>query len=390
MELAFAQNQELRGAEASVAEAQGRLLEAETYPYNPVLEGGVASRRSGSRNTVDFEVGVGQELEIAGQRGGRIASAEAELLATRARHLRTKRLVAARVHIAFVDALEARELLAVARRDVEIVEGLHHLAQRRLDRGAATQLDVNVAAAELGRAEARLFAVEADHDVARALLAEAVGLGPSVAPVAAGELREDLGSAPSLEELMQTAREHRADLQSLRDLERAGRARHELARLEAWPNLTLRAFLGQEDGSTTIVGGGLAIPIPLFDRNQGRIAETAASIARAQAELNTGELSVAREIVVAHARYRAGVTTALRLRQRVLATLEQNLDLLQRAFDAGKLTWPEVLVIRRAFVDAQRELTAAEAQARRGWIELQIASGKMPVPQTEASTEQQR
>jgi cobalt-zinc-cadmium efflux system outer membrane protein len=377
----FARSPEIRAAEARLGEARGRLTGAESYPYNPILEGGAASRQGGDQSSVDLEVSLGQELEIAGQRGDRIDTAEAELAAERATLLRARRLVAARVHLAFVAALEAHELLEVSRRDVELTRRLYELAQRRLGRGAGTQLDVNVAGAELGRAEARYQAAEATYRGERARLAEVMGLDPTFLPLPRGELRASLPGIPSLEQVVESARGRRADLQALRDLESASRARHELARSEAWPNLTLRAFASREEETDTIIGGGLSVPLPLFDRNQGRIEETRAGIDRAAAEREVGELAVDREVVAAHARYRAGLRTSARLRELVLGTLEQNIELLQRSFEAGKATWPEVVVIRRTLVDAERELTAAEAQARRAWIELQVAAGRMPVPE---------
>src|SRR5690606_10516964 len=137
----------------------------------------------------------------------------------------------------------------VSRRDMELAERLHDLAQRRLERGAGTQLDVNVAAAELGRAEARYQAAEAAYQAERAALAEAMGLEATFLPLPQGELHVSLDALPSLERLVESARTHRADLQALRDLEAASRARHELARAEAWPDLTVRAFAGREEGS---------------------------------------------------------------------------------------------------------------------------------------------
>lgn len=377
---AFARNPEIRAAVARLGEARGRLTDAETYPYNPTAQGQAASRRGGGQSSVDFEVGVGQQIEIAGQRGDRIDTARAELAAERARLLRAQRLLAARVHLAFVAALEARELLEVSRSDVELARRLYDLAQRRLDRGAGTRLDVNVAAAELGRAEARYQAAQAVYQAQRATLAEAMGL-ETFLPLPQGELHVSLDALPSLEQLVESARAHRADLQVLRDLEAASLARHELARSEAWPDLTLEAFAGHEEASDTIIGGRLSVPIPLFNRNQGRVEETRAQIARVQAERHAGELSVWQEVVAAHARYETSLRTIERLRELVFGTLEQNMELLKRSFEAGKATWPEVVVIRRLLVDAQRELTTAEASARRAWVELKVAAGQMPVPE---------
>jgi len=212
------------------------------------------------------------------------------------------------------------------------------------------------------------------------VLAEAVGLDAAAMPSPQGALHVPLDPLPEVRELVQAATTRRADLKALREFEAAGRARYELARAEAWPNLTLRAFGGHEEGTDRILGGGFSIPLPLFNRNQGRIEETRAIVERTHSDLQASKLSIGREIVTAHERYRAGVESAKRLRELVLGTLEQNLSLLQRSFEAGKATWPEVIIIRRSAVEAQRELTAAEAEARRAWVELQLAAGRMPAP----------
>jgi cobalt-zinc-cadmium efflux system outer membrane protein len=381
VERAFAAHPELRAAEARLREAGGQRLDAETFPHNPVFEVEAASRDGADQNSTDFELSLGQEIEIAGQRGNRIDITRAELSAQRAGLMHAKRILAGRVHLAFVTALEAREILEVARRDMQLAEGLYDLAQRRLDRGAGTQLDVNVAAAERGRAEGRFQTADADYTVARAELAEAMGLDVTFSPLPQGNLEAKLHALPPVEELVESARETRADLQQLRQLETASRVRHALARSEAWPNLTVRVFGGQEEGTDRIIGGGLSIPIPFFHRNQGRAEETLASIDRAHAERLAAEISVGRQVVAAHARFQAGLHTAQKLRRLVLGTLEENLGLLQRSFEAGKATWPEVIVIRRTLVDAQRELTVAQAETLRAWTELQLAAGRMPLPE---------
>lgn len=383
LDQAFAHSPDLQVASARLSTAQGRLIGAQTYPYNPTLQGQAASRQdSQGRQGVDFQFSLSQQLELAGQRGKRVNAAQASLAAEQAQLQRAQRLVAARVHLAFVSALEARDFAAVAQRDMALTERLYDLAQRRLERGAGTQLDVNVAAAELGRAQASYQAANATYTGQSAALAEAIGLDPTSLPQPRGALQRALAPLPPLDQLVTSARDQRADLQTLRAQIQASLARHNLAQAAAWPNLTVRAFAGREDNTATLLGGSLAIPLPLFNRNQGPIAETRAQIAAVRAELAAQTLTVEREVISAHARYQASQRAAARLRDLVFGTLEQNIELLQHSFEAGKATWPEVVVIRRTLVEAQRELTAAEASTRRAWVELQLAAGHMPIPDT--------
>ncbi len=86
-------------------------------------------------------------------------------------------------------------------------------------------------------------------------------------------------------------------------------------------------------------------------------------------------LQVRREVVTARARYRASAQAARDLEQQVLGTLQENLRLLQRSFEAGKTSWTEVLVFRGEFVDVQRDYVDTVADARLAAIELDLAAG---------------
>lgn len=147
---AFAASPELRSARARVREGRGRLSGARAYPYNPVLEGHVASRRGAGRSSVDYGGSLSQQIEIGGQRGDRTDAARARLGADTASALRTRRRIAAGVHFAFVDALESRQLLAIAKQDMALAQRLHNLAQRRLDRGAGTEVQRPLATVVIG------------------------------------------------------------------------------------------------------------------------------------------------------------------------------------------------------------------------------------------------
>lgn len=380
VEIAFRNTPRVRALQARVAEAAGRLVGADTYPFNPELELSGAARIGADDTTGDVELGVTQEIELAGQTGKRADTARAELQAVRSDRVRALRLLAGEVHLGFIEALQAREMLEIARAEAELAAQLLELATRRLTAGAGTQLDVNVAAAELGRAEQAVGAATGELAAARAALAETLGLPPSELPVPAGDLDPVSRALPPLDDLIAAAEANRADLRALRDIEHAARARIDLARAEAWPNLRVRVFAGREEGTDTLVGAGIAIPLPFIQRNQGAIAEAEAAAARVAAERDAARLSVVREVVTAYERHQAGLTSLAGLRKRVLGTTEENLELLRKAFEAGKTGWTDVLVMRRALFDARRALIETSAQVRRDRVRIDVAAGRTPLP----------
>jgi len=377
---AFERHPDLRTAHALVEEARGRLVGAKSYPFNPQFLALAGSRTGVVDRSVDLAFEVGQQVQIAGQRPRSKRAAEAGVTAQQARWERRARLLAAQVHVAFINAVAARELLDITKADVELTERLQDFAKRRLQRGAATQLEVNLSTIEFGRSQGRSMLAQGTQRAARTELARAMAVDPVAPPVPRGDLDLPSGPLPPLDELAASAAENRADLEAFREIERRSEAQVRLARSQGAPNLILRGFWARE-GPEKIIGGGGTISVPIFQHNQGPIAQTKAAVSRTRAQRESAELTVAQETAATYARYQAASATAKRLQESVLGSLQQNLDLLQKAFEAGKTTWPEVLIIRRSFIDARRELVSAQAEARRAWIQLQLAAGQMPVPQ---------
>jgi cobalt-zinc-cadmium efflux system outer membrane protein len=376
---AFARSPVLQARRAEVEQAEGRLRTAKIYPFNPEVTIGAARREGPIETNTDKGVKLAQEIQIGGQRRLGTAQASAELEAARAQLLREERLLAARVRAAFVEALRTRELLEVERANADLARSLAEVARKRFDSGAVAQMEVNLAQVQVGRAERDLRLAEGAHEVTKTVLAEVVGLDPSQPLELDGELDIPPPRPLPLVEFLAAAEENRADLESFRRSVEAAQARIELSRRQRVPNLELEAFYGREDGTDRLLGGALNIRIPVFNRNQGRIAEAQAAYRQTLAETESTELQVRQEVAASLARYRANRAASLNLQQLVLGTLQENLGLLQRSFEAGKTGWTDVLVFRREFVDVQRDYIETVTDTQLAGIELDLASGADPI-----------
>jgi cobalt-zinc-cadmium efflux system outer membrane protein len=238
-------------------------------------------------------------------------------------------------------------------------------------------LEVNLARATRGRAERRLARAEAAAVEARAALALAVGLEPGSLPEPTGELPAPREVTTPLPELLRRAGERRADLTAFRHRREAASARVQLARSRRLPDLELGAFYEREEGTDEIVGVGVGVAIPIFNRNQGGVAEAEATRDRLDQERSALQLAVAEEVVTAHARVRSATRAAELLRGEVLGSLEESLELLRRAFEAGKIGATEVLLFRRELVESRREHVEALAEAWLGRVALDLAAGRV-------------
>ncbi|MCL4836707.1 MAG: TolC family protein [Thermoanaerobaculia bacterium] len=380
--LALERSPLLRESAARVALAEGALLGARTYPFNPVLETERASRDDGAARTSDREIALSQEIEIAGQRGKRVAAANAAAEAARAAFTRSRQELAAGVTSAFAAVLRARELAALAAFEREVATELAAFEQRRFDAGAGTLIDLNVTRAAEGRAARRVALALADEAAARASLAEVVALPVSDLPAAAGRLPDAWPAPAALAELERLALDQRSDLLALRAEVEAATARIRLERSLATPNLVIGLATGREADREDLDTVRAGFAVPLFQRNQGGIATARAEADVLSARLASAELAVRREVTAAWSRAEATSRALAVFLQTVAGTLEENLDLVQRGLAAGKLRGSEVLVFRRELIDSRRELIEAAADAWLAQIELELATGTTTVPPT--------
>lgn len=371
---AAAESPRLARLAADVEAAEAGLVAASTYPYNPVLEVEAADRDgSDGSSTTDRGARVSQRIELAGQRGKRRAAAEADLEAARAAFEQGRVEVLGDVALGFVRAVHRRELLAIEGTEAALARAFASLVERRLDAGSATAVDLALAQAGLARAERGLALAEGAYRGTQARLAERVGRPDAALVVPVGDL-PPLPEPPGLEASVARAIGRRGDLAAADAAVEAAEAQRRLARSLRYPDLTVGARAGREEGDD-LVGIGVALPLPLFDRNQGGVAEVEAELSAARSDRAQAELAVRGEVVAAHERFAAALQGRRLTEGLGVTSLEEGLALLERSFEAGKIGSAELLVYRRELVEGRRQAVEALAEAWEAAVELAVAVG---------------
>ncbi|RMH17277.1 MAG: TolC family protein [Acidobacteria bacterium] len=192
---------------------------------------------------------------------------------------------------------------------------------------------------------------------------------------------------PPLSELLAQAMARRADLGAARRREQAAEAAVRLALAERRPNLVAGVFVQREEVTDDVAGVTLGVSLPLFDRNQGRIARSRATRDRLRHEQRALRLVIERQVATALNDLRAARAAAERLRDQVIGTLEENVELLQRSLAAGRIGATEVVILRRELFAGRREYVEALADAWLARLELDLASGRFDPPALSAPEE---
>lgn len=364
-----------------VAAARGLAASARQPTYNPELGAAVGPRFVGGTTGVAVDVSLAQTFELGGKRAARAAVADARTraamaglaVATRDAELATRRT--------FQLALVARARLDASRQAEELATQMATATRERQELGAGTQLQVNLATAEVGRARHDRVDAENLYEAAIAMLAAAAGAGPDERLEPAGELGALPESPWTRSELVRRALERRPELVQTRSEREAASAEVKLADALARPDLTLGVSYGFEqdtDVNAQTVRVSASIPLPFRNRNQGNRTASRARLRRAQLDEGRQRTAIVREAhlsLQSYARAREGV---LGFDREINERLFENLELARQSFESGKIDYFEFNVVRRELIASRTAYLDAVTEAVDAWHALVRAAGEEP------------
>lgn len=359
-------------ARARIEEVRGRLAGAQVrFRDNPVVDAAVGPRRLETGTVTDYELGVSQVFELGNRRDARIASAEAGIARESAVSDASTRQIVHDVAIMFVRALQAQTRIDVLTAAQALAKEAFDVAERRFRAGDIAVLDVNVARGAAARAASQSKAAEAERTAAIGELKALLGWTDAADPQPVGSLMERVrdglnlqiaaaGERPEVQSLVAEALEARADL-------RLGQAFKK-------PDLGAGFRISREEGHQA-AAGFFSVGLPVFNAGQEQIATATARERRAGLERAAVESELDLRARAARATFALRVSATEPIERDVLPGLEENERLARRSFEVGELSLPDLLVIRREFVDTRLQYVDALAEAAAASIDWQMAAG---------------
>lgn len=355
--LVLARSPELASFASEVRAREARALQAGLLP-NPELRTdlenvGGSGDRQGFEQT-ETTVRLSQLIELGGKRGRRHrVAALGQEVATR--DYEAKELaVLARATKAFVRTLAAQERLRLAEERERLTRRGVEVAEARVGAGGAAAVEATRARVTLARSDIERRRAERDLAAARSALAATWGgsgaevrrvegdlSSPGVLPPL-GELEARLDASPDLARWTTELEERRAALA----LEETGRI----------PDLTVgaggRHFSDNGDNALVLE---FSAPLPLFDRNQGAIAEAQYRLQKARSDRDAAGVELRAALASAYAELSASHEQAALLRAEAIPVAEQSLADAFAAYRKGGLHFEEVLAAERTLFELRGE-----------------------------------
>lgn len=374
--LARAQNHELLAARQDLEIARSRLTKAHYLSqFNPTLGGEVAHRSPDeSPDSVDFAVTLSQEIEIAGQRSKRIEEAERHLALVSQRVRDRERLLLAQVKESFYRALSLRRRFDLSRQVEDLNRRLFKAATARFQAGEVAKMEINLAEIRLGQARKESLTAERDYHNMLRLLERLLGLEPRGALVLTGELAVTPQTF-ALQTLLDRALENRPDLQAAGVEKKRLDAELALTRRLAIPNPTLSFVYREEERRDRIVGVEVSVPLPLFDRKQAEIMQLSSRKDQAGHEYHSLELQIRQEVGDALRAYEAATAEVAVFEQAVLERATENFQLIEVAYQEGKMNLLQLVVVQNDLINAQLSYVDSLAASWQARVALERATG---------------
>jgi cobalt-zinc-cadmium efflux system outer membrane protein len=246
---------------------------------------------------------------------------------------------------------------------------------------AGRSLEAELARAEADLARAELLQEEYEHELESAyhrLSAQWGDTQPDFSSV-----RGDIQTLPpvqSFETLLARVDEN-PDLGRFMSQQRLDDAELRLAEARSRPNWQLSAGLRRfESTDDFAVVAGLTVPLPIRNRNQGRIAEARADVARTQAEMTASRVSIETALFVLYQELNHNLHIAGRLRADVIPRLERALEDTRRAYELGRYGYSEWRIVQGERLEAINELLETSIDAHRIVIEIERLTGVRIAP----------
>ena len=372
--LALENNPDIRVLSADIASARGEVTTAKTWENPEIsISPGFKTIRDPSDTQFHGDFGLEQTFEWPGKRALRRALAEKNVAVRQLALAGFRSQLAIQVRHAYFTVLATREVVGLREQRLTLAHSFVDAARKKVEGGFAPEFEATKAEVEVVTAQKSLREAQAKHDAARVTLNTLMGRKPTEPLIVAGALSDGvalpnqftlleqaLAQNPSIKIQEAEAERTGLNLQSIR--------KSRLPDFKVGPNL-------EYTRDEQIVGFGLSLPLPFWDKKKGEIATATAEQQKALAELDKLRREILRDVTTASQNFSAAkdelafYTPALRDR------LKTALDAAAQNYAEGRMPVLLYLESQRSYFDTEADYFETLQKLCEAQAELESAAG---------------
>jgi outer membrane protein, heavy metal efflux system len=388
IELALQHNHSLLAARTTILQNQALEIQANVRPnptfftdweYLPLFappNAGIASYLQGS---TEGDIGLSYLFERGQKRQHRLEAARDATAVTRSTVADNERTLGFQVAQLYINAELAQSTLDLARQDLKSFQQTVDISKRQYEIGAINENDF---------LQIRLQLVQFQTDVEQAELSKSQALS---------DLRQQLGyeSVPAeydiadqleyrpvalkLEDLQARALQNRPDLRAAELGITAANSQYTLAKANGKQDFTVQGNYSHVNGIAAFTFS-FSMPLPIFDRNQGTIAQTRYAIAQAREQRTLTNGQVLTDVRDAYLGVQSNDKVVQIYRSGTLDDNKRSRDISEYAYRHGATALLDFLVAERNYRAVELAYRQAVASYVTSVEQLRQAVGTRSLP----------
>jgi outer membrane protein TolC len=359
--------------------AAAKIVIADTYPFNPVVENRIQGANGPASAAVDnhlpFEQVMIWEVELRRQSRYRRQGAAAALSRTDWEIAHQEQLLAVQVVRAYSGQLYRQEKLRLLEETLKLnqrqVEDTHRLVDKlgklKVADRIAAEAEVSLTLIAIG--EARKSLAEARQELFRAL-----GIVD-----AAIDIEGALESSPlkwDAAMLSDLAVSRRADLQARQAALNEAYAAYRLAKANRFGNPSIGTAYLYDPTRITAIGAQINLPLAVFNTRRGEVYQSEEEYTQASLLARQTEINVRQDVALALARLEAAERQVAQFKTKVLPDLQRAVEDMDKLFQNGEIDAIKIIEVRRNLLKARDGYIDALWGVRQARADLLAATGE--------------
>jgi cobalt-zinc-cadmium efflux system outer membrane protein len=368
----------------NISVADARIITAKLRP-NPVVTAAVdyidflnQFSHENSGGPTEYNIRTDFILERGGKRERRIEVAQDAREVAQLQLLNTTRLLVLDVQNAFVDVLQAKDNLTLARENLQAFQGIVEVNTNRVRAGDLAKVELTRTQVARIQFQSAVRQAESKLRIALNRLQTLMGrLVPSPTLDVEGTMRRDTDPVV-LETVSAQALDLRPDLQSLRRDQARSQAEIRSQIAQGKVDLTVSSMFHRQfyNGAADSLGFFISAPVPVFNRNQGEIERARQEQQQVLAKIKATEAGVKDEVRNAWVQYNTARELLDSIERDLLDEARDVRNTMEYSYRRGEASLVEFLDAQRAFNDARQSYNDARADFARSLYTIDSISGK--------------
>ncbi len=383
--LALENNPEIRVLAADIASARGKVTTAKTW-QNPEISVAPGFKTIRDPSTTEFhgDFGLEQTFEWPGKRALRRAVAEKNIAVRQLALAGFRSQLAIQVRRAYFTVLATREVVALREQRLVLARSFVDAAKKKVEGGFAPEFEATKAEVEVVGAQKSLREAQAQQDAARVALNALMGR-KATEPLTVAAALDGAIQLPDQSTLLEQAlaRNPGVKVQEA-EAERTGLSLQSI-RKSRLPDFKVGPSI-EYTRDEQIVGFGLSLPLPFWDKKKGEIATATAEQEKALAELERLRREILRDVATASQNLTAAQESLAFYTPALHGKLKAALDAASQSYSEGRMPLLLYLESQRTYFDTQADYFETRQKLFEAQAELESALGasldQLSQPQT--------